>query len=65
MNFNAQHSAPREHRYPFLIAFDLALNFLLCCGVFTFACALRGLILSNNASSLIARLAQAGIHFFN
>lgn len=65
MNFDSQHSAPGKPRYAFLVAFDLTLNFLLCCGVFSFACALLWLILSNNASSFASQMARVGLHIFS
>ncbi len=58
-------NSERERRYPILSALDLTLNFLLCCGVFTGACMVLGLILLNNAPVFLTRFSFFASHIFN
>lgn len=64
MNFDMQHSTQTKRCYPVLGAFDLALNFSLCCGVFALGCAVLGVILSHSMPTLTAQVVSVATQFF-
>lgn len=48
-SYAAKRHEERERRYPFYTAIDLALHWLLCLGVFTFAVGLLAIIMMNSS----------------